>query len=108
MALPLPAISPVYGFSGRGLGCPYAPDIKVEPKRYKQSRSLSMGYTYPKEVVQEFIEDYWDEWDALIPFEDAVLMLSLSDALSALLAKYEGEADDDSPLARMTSSIHRR
>jgi hypothetical protein len=67
-----------------------------------------VGYTYPKEVVQEFIEDYWDEWDVLIPFDDALLMISLSDALSALLMKYEGEADDDSPLDRIISSVHRR
>jgi hypothetical protein len=67
-----------------------------------------MGYAYPKEVVQEFIEDYWEEWDVLIPFEDALLMLSLHDGLSALLEKYEGEADDDSPLAKMISSTHRR
>jgi hypothetical protein len=67
-----------------------------------------MGYAYSQEVVQEFIEDYWDEWGVLIPFEDALLMLSLSDSLFVLLEKYEGEADDDSPLARMTSSLHRR
>jgi hypothetical protein len=55
-----------------------------------------MGYGYPQEVVQDFIEDYAEEWGVLLPFEDA------------LLAKYEGEADDDSPLATMTSSLHRR
>ena len=67
-----------------------------------------MGYIYPQEVVQEFIEECWDEWGVLLPFEDAILMLSLSDALSALLAKHEGEVEDDSPLDRITSSVHGR
>jgi hypothetical protein len=67
-----------------------------------------MSYAYPAEVVQDFIEDYEDEWGVALPFEDAVLMLSLHDGLSALLEKYEGEADDDSPLATMIPSSRRR
>lgn len=67
-----------------------------------------MGYGYPQEVVQDFIEDYEEEWGVILPFDDALLMLSLHDGLSALLEKYEGEADDDSPLAKMTASLRRR
>ncbi len=53
-----------------------------------------MGYGYPEEVVYDFIDDYREEWGVMLPFRDALLMMSLFDGLSALIEKYEGTPDD--------------
>ena len=48
-------------------------------------------------MVEEFIDDYEDAWGVRVPFDDAVLMLSLHDGLCILLEKYAGDDDDDCP-----------
>lgn len=53
-----------------------------------------MGYGYPEEVVYDFIEDYQEEWGVALPFQDALLMMSLFDGLSALFEKYDGTLND--------------
>ena len=50
-----------------------------------------MGYGYPEEVIQDFIDDYQEEYNITLPFDDALRMLSLFDGLCALLEKYEGD-----------------
>ena len=52
-----------------------------------------MGYGYPEKVVWDFIDDYEAEWGAVLPFGDAVLIMSLFDGLSALLEKYGGDIE---------------
>ena len=54
-----------------------------------------MNYSYPDKVVRDFIEDYKESWNVTLPKEDAVLMMSLFDGLSALFVKYEADCDDD-------------
>jgi len=54
-----------------------------------------MGYGYPEEAVQDFIEDYEEMWGVALPFEDALLMMSLYDGLAVLFEKYAGEGDDE-------------
>jgi hypothetical protein len=67
-----------------------------------------MGYGYPEDVVQDFIEDYEEEWGVILPFGDALLMMSLFDGLTALLEKYEGSEDDAGWSFGMPSPVHRR
>jgi hypothetical protein len=50
-----------------------------------------MGYSYPEKVVWEFIDDYEAEWGVVLPFRDAILILSLFDGLTALLEKYDAD-----------------
>ncbi len=50
-----------------------------------------MGYGYPEEVVQDFIDDYAEEYGVVLPYPEALRMLSLFDSLCGLMEKYEGD-----------------
>jgi hypothetical protein len=52
-----------------------------------------MDTGYPKGVVQEFIEEFKEEWGTRVPEDDAILMMCLFDSLAILLDKYG--ADDE-------------
>jgi hypothetical protein len=68
-----------------------------------------MSELYSEDVVQDFIEDYEDEYGVTVPQDDAFLMLSLFDSLCVLLERYEGDdgKGDCLPL-RMISTLTRR
>jgi len=52
---------------------------------------MPKGNGYPEDVVMDFVEDYEENWCVRIPFDDAVLIMSLYDGLHMLLEKYAGD-----------------
>jgi len=67
-----------------------------------------MSDLYPKDVVQDFIDDYQDAWGVEVPVDDAFLILSLFDSLTILLEKYEGDCGGGYLPLRMMPSFKRR
>ena len=60
-----------------------------------------MDIGYPEGVVQDFIEEFADEWGIIVPRHDAIAMMHLFDGLAILLDEYGADEEAYMPFQMM-------